>query len=45
MNFQKVILDIIRPEIVTLVTLGGVGGQKCVFGGDVIYERPLKKNM
>ena len=36
MNFRKVILDILRPEIVTLVTLG-----KFVFSGDVICERPL----
>ena len=35
-NFEKVILDILRPEIMTLVTLG-----KCVFSSDVICERPL----
>ena len=27
MNFEKVIQDILWPEIVTLVTLGGVGQQ------------------
>ena len=39
-NFLKVILDILGPEIVTLVTLGE-GGQKFVVGGDVICEWPL----
>ena len=35
-NFEKVILDIFRPEIITLVTLG-----KFVFSGDVTCERRL----